>query len=62
VSEVNFKGADLSETSLMGAKNLFLEQLSNVKTLYKAQLNDELEEQVNEKYPHLLEKPKEWGE
>lgn len=37
--------------------------LSEVKTLYRAKLDPELEKQIKEKYPHLLEEPnwlKEW--
>jgi hypothetical protein len=37
---------------------LTIEQLSEVKTLYKSKLDSELMEQVKEKHPHLLEKPK----
>jgi hypothetical protein len=37
---------------------LTIEQLSVVKTLYKSKLDSELMEQVKEKHPHLLEKPK----
>ena len=42
----------------MEAKSLTIEQLSDVKTLYKAKLHPRLMAQVKEKYPHLLEKPK----
>ena len=47
-----FRGANLR-----GAKNLTIQQLSQVKTLYQAKLDPDLEAQVKEKYPHLLEKP-----
>jgi hypothetical protein len=46
---------------LRGVKNLTVEQLRKVKTLYQAQLDPELEEQMKEDYPHLLEKPKDEG-
>jgi hypothetical protein len=39
-------------------KNLSINKLSKVKTLYKAKLDPELIEQVKDKYPHLLEEPK----
>jgi len=57
------KHADLSDATLSGAnltqvKNLSINKLSKVKTLYKAKLDPELIEQVKEKYPHLLEGPK----
>jgi len=35
-----------------------IEQLSKVKTLYEANLDSELMEQMKKKYPHLLENPK----
>jgi hypothetical protein len=44
---------------LWGVKYLTIEQLSKAKTLYKAELDPELMEQVKEKYPRLLERPKE---
>jgi hypothetical protein len=37
--------------------NLEVEQLCEAKTLYKVQLDEELEKQVMGKCPHLLEKP-----
>jgi uncharacterized protein YjbI with pentapeptide repeats len=67
--EANLEGADfrganlikanLERAHLPGAKNLTLEQLSEVKTLYYTELDSSLLEQVKEKYPHLLERPKE---
>jgi hypothetical protein len=36
---------------------LNIEQLSEVKTLYEAELDPELMEQVKDEYPHLLEHP-----
>jgi hypothetical protein len=38
-------------------KNLSINKLSKVETLYKAELDPELMEQVKDKYPHLLEEP-----
>jgi hypothetical protein len=65
----NFQGADLTNAKLQGAYlwgatlqeaiNLTVEQLSEVKTLYEAELDPEIEKVIKEKYPHLLEKP-EW--
>ena len=59
----NFQNAVLVETNLMyadltGAKNLTIEQLSKVKTLYQAKLDPKLMEQVKKCCPNLLEKPK----
>jgi uncharacterized protein YjbI with pentapeptide repeats len=59
LSIADLTGADLREASLLEAKNLTVEQLSKVKTLYQAKLDSELEQQIKEKYPHLLEKPRE---
>jgi len=52
-------GADLGGADFIGAKNLTIEQLSKARSLYKAKLDPEVEKQIREKYPHLLEKPKE---
>ncbi len=57
LQEADLQRANLQETDLEEAKALTLEQLSKVKTLYKASLNSNLLEQVKNKYPHLLEKP-----
>ena len=63
LSGANFRGAILERTDLRGADlwgvmNLTIAQLSNVKSLYKAKLHSLLEKQIREKFPHLLEKPK----
>lgn len=50
-------GVELWYADLMGAINLTTEQLFKVKTLYKAKLDPELEKEVKQKYPHLLELP-----
>jgi hypothetical protein len=39
-------------------KNLSINKLYKVKTLYETELDPELMEQVKDKYPHLLKKPK----
>ena len=54
----NLSGACLSEANLSEVLGLNIEQLSKVETLYKAKLDPELMEQVEDKYPHLLEEPK----
>ena len=51
------RGADLWGANLQGARNLDIEQLSEAKTLYNAKLDPELRKEIEEKYPHLLEKP-----
>jgi len=48
----NFQGADLRRV-----KNLKIEQLSEVKTLFGAQLESGFKAQVEKKYPRLLENP-----
>ncbi|MFX0200649.1 MAG: pentapeptide repeat-containing protein [Candidatus Hodarchaeota archaeon] len=52
-------GADLRGSDLRGVRELTIELLSIVKTLHKAKLDLKLMHQIKEKYPHLLEKPKE---
>ena len=59
----NLRRADLAEANLeaanfTGAENLEIEQLCEAKTLYKVQLDQELEKQVMGKCPHLFETPK----
>jgi len=67
----NFKGADfkgaylggayLMEACLIGAKNLSADQLSKVKTLYNAKLDEKLRRSLEDKYPEsyqiLTKKP-----
>jgi len=50
--------ANLSDVNLTQVKNLSINKISKIKTLYKAKLDPELIEQVKDKYPHLLKKPK----
>ncbi|MEE9252605.1 MAG: pentapeptide repeat-containing protein, partial [Thermodesulfobacteriota bacterium] len=55
----NLEGVNLWSANLEGAKNLTVEQLSKVKTLYEAKLDKELMEKIQKKkYQHLLENPK----
>jgi hypothetical protein len=63
LTEANLRKADLAEANLeaanfTGAGNLEVEQLCEAKTLYKVQLDEELEKQVMGKCPHLLKTPK----
>jgi uncharacterized protein YjbI with pentapeptide repeats len=67
LQEAHLEGADLQEAHLEsanlfgayleGAKNLTIDQLSKVKTLYNAKLDDVLLIPLKEKYPALFEKP-----
>jgi hypothetical protein len=59
LSGASLFGANLSGANLTQVKNLSINQLYLVKTLYEAELDLELMEQVKERYPHLLEEPKE---
>jgi uncharacterized protein YjbI with pentapeptide repeats len=59
LSRTDLRRADLSGVNLEGAKNLTIEQLSKVKTLYQAKLDSDLENQIKEKCRHFLEEP-EW--
>ncbi len=51
-------GADLSEATLEGARDLTVEQLAAVKTLYKSKLDPELADQMQATCPWLFEEPK----
>ena len=53
----DLKRADLEGTNLRGAIYLRAEQLCEAKTLYQAELDPFLEQEVKEKYPRLFEKP-----
>jgi len=57
--KTTLQGADLEGALLLEAVDLDLEQLHNVKSLFGAQLDPELLEQVQKNYPHLLEEKKE---
>jgi len=54
-----FNKADMYRADFRGAINLEVDQFDNSFSLYGAKLDPELEAQVREKYPHLLEEPKE---
>ncbi len=55
----NLRAADLQGANLIGVDSLTIEQLKDVYTLYEAQLDSALYEQVKAQYPHLLEPPPE---
>ena len=57
--KANLRGANFEGADLRGAEGLEIEQLAEVKTLYKAKLDLLLMKQVAEKHPHLLRKPEE---
>ena len=56
------KGADLTNANLQwadfrGATDLTAEQLADAKTLYEPHIDPPLLEQIQQRYPHLLEEP-----
>lgn len=57
--EANLSEADLSGADLKRAKNITLDQLSRVRTLYQAELDEQLEKLLRAKYPALFDEPKE---
>jgi len=56
LSGAHLEEVDLSEAYLERAKNLTIDQLSKVKTLYEAKLDDKLLIPLKEKHPELFEK------
>jgi uncharacterized protein YjbI with pentapeptide repeats len=54
----NFEGANLEGANLKGVNELTIDQLSKVKTLYNAKLDDKLLIPLKDKYPVLFERPK----
>jgi uncharacterized protein YjbI with pentapeptide repeats len=53
----NLRGANLREADLRGAKELTVEQLCKVSTLYDAKLDQELEAQIKHECSDLLKEP-----
>ena len=53
----DLRSADLENAELRGAERLTVEQLAEVKTLYKARLDSDLLAEIKKNYPHLLEDP-----
>ncbi len=63
LQNADFEGADLQNANLQGAdltgaNNLTTEQLLTAKTLYQAKLPDEIEAEIKQRKPELLEEPK----
>jgi hypothetical protein len=54
----NLQNASLASADLTDVKNLLIDRLSKVHSLYKAKLDPDLMQQVKKCCPHLLEKPK----
>lgn len=55
--EAFLDGADLQEADLTEVRNLTLQQISMVKTLYNAILEETLMSQISDQFPYLLEAP-----
>ena len=55
--DVNLEKVNLEYADLTASRNLDVDQICKAKSLYRAKLDPELEQQVKEKCPHLLEKP-----
>ena len=58
LQEADLAKTNLQRANLRGVKNLSLDQLSKVKTLYNTKLDNELLIPLKKKYPALFEKPK----
>ena len=59
LKQADLHEADLRCADLTGAKNLTAERLGAAKTLYLAELDSALLDEIEAKWPHLLEEPKE---
>jgi uncharacterized protein YjbI with pentapeptide repeats len=63
LSEADFKntilyGADLRGANLTDIKNITIDQLSKVKSLFSVRLNADLAKQMREACPHLFIQPR----
>lgn len=58
LSRANLQKTNLQKAELRGARYLSLDQLSKVKTLYDAELDDQLRIPLEKEYPNLFEEPK----
>lgn len=56
ITGANFENASLYKADLRGAVGLTADQLSKVKTLYLAEIDEELLQEIKERYPDLLGK------
>lgn len=57
LDKTNLEGVVFIKANLKGAKFLTIDQLSKVKTLYDAKIDEELLIPLKEKFPELFEKP-----
>jgi uncharacterized protein YjbI with pentapeptide repeats len=58
VKDTNFQQASLVGTNLKGSKELTIQQLCGAYSLWKAQLDQKIYDEVKEKCPRLLKRPK----
>ncbi|MHC4244255.1 MAG: pentapeptide repeat-containing protein [Planctomycetota bacterium] len=54
LNSANLRGANFQEANLESAQGLTIEQLSEVRTLYRAKLHSDLLIQIKKEYPHLI--------
>ncbi len=57
LNQANLENADMRCAGLTGVKNLTVDQLAVVQTLYQAKMDKPMLDQIKEILPHLLEKP-----
>jgi len=55
IAGADFTGANLMKADLRGVQGVVAEQFAHARSLGKALLDPELEQEIKEKYPHLLE-------
>jgi len=60
LKDAHLKRTDFSHANLKETKNLIINQLYEVKTLYKAELDESLRALLKKKYPALFEVPNEF--
>jgi uncharacterized protein YjbI with pentapeptide repeats len=57
LNQANLENADMRCADLTGVKNLTVDQLAVVQTLYQAKMDKPMLDQIEEISPHLLKKP-----
>ncbi|MBI5694632.1 MAG: pentapeptide repeat-containing protein [Nitrospirae bacterium] len=57
LGHANLRGADFTNAFMLNIRGITLQQLSHVKTLYNAEIDDELMRRLRKKYPKLFYKP-----
>jgi uncharacterized protein YjbI with pentapeptide repeats len=57
LQDTSLTGTNLQEANLLGVTNVSIDLLAKAKTLYLAQLDQELKDQLIKDHPHLFEEP-----